>query len=354
MYRSQLGNKSFDHVVDYADDFLKYLDRYRIDNLVASDYDSVICGFLHSVYNVEILGKLPNSDAALGIIDNKDIGQFTTLLAQINSASIASGKHPLLSHVLLADFIPIISDLCKVINSQVTQAGGDYSGIEILVQETFFELYTSNHLLYRNKTGLAFIGYGEKEIYPTIHRIEVHDCILNKLVLNDIETVSVSNSITASIRPMAQTDVMMTYITGINPMFEKLIKELTFNTVNNVLDTIKTLAAKDPTLASAIGAVDLTPFMKQYSKDIDDIKLRDAISPLMNTVASMEKEDLAELAENLIYLTSLKRRITSDKESVGGPVDVAIISKGDGFIWLKRKHYFNPELNRCFFEKYYE
>lgn len=78
------------------------------------------------------------------------------------------------------------------------------------------------------------------------------------------------------------------------------------------------------------------------------------IQPLINTVSSMAKEDLAELAENLIYMTSLKRHITPNLESVGGPVDVAVVSKGDGFIWMKRKHYFNPELNKSFFDNYYE
>jgi hypothetical protein len=35
-------------------------------------------------------------------------------------------------------------------------------------------------------------------------------------------------------------------------------------------------------------------------------------------------------------------------ETVAGPIDVAVISKGDGFIWIKRKHYFSPELNPHF------
>ena len=58
------------------------------------------------------------------------------------------------------------------------------------------------------------------------------------------------------------------------------------------------------------------------------------------------------MAESLIALTGLKRRMTSSEESVGGPVDVAIISKSDGFIWMKRKHYFNKELNAQFFQRY--
>jgi len=41
------------------------------------------------------------------------------------------------------------------------------------------------------------------------------------------------------------------------------------------------------------------------------------------------------------------------EETVGGPIDVAVISKGDGFVWIKRKHYFRPELNHCFFRNYF-
>jgi hypothetical protein len=42
-----------------------------------------------------------------------------------------------------------------------------------------------------------------------------------------------------------------------------------------------------------------------------------------------------------------------DAETVGGPIDVAVISKGDGFVWIKRKHYFKAELNHQFFKNYY-
>ena len=60
-------------------------------------------------------------------------------------------------------------------------------------------------------------------------------------------------------------------------------------------------------------------------------------------------EELASMAEALINLTSLKRRVSLDQETVGGPIDIAIISKGDGFVWIKRKHYFDPALNPSYF-----
>ncbi len=67
----------------------------------------------------------------------------------------------------------------------------------------------------------------------------------------------------------------------------------------------------------------------------------------------MPKDELAEMAETLVNLTAFKRRMSPTPESVGGPVDVAILSKGDGFVWVKRKHYFQSELNQHFFANYY-
>lgn len=64
----------------------------------------------------------------------------------------------------------------------------------------------------------------------------------------------------------------------------------------------------------------------------------------------MPYEELSNLCESLIKITSLKRKVQSDLETVRGDVDVAIITK-DGFIWTKRKHYFDANLNHQFFEK---
>lgn len=43
------------------------------------------------------------------------------------------------------------------------------------------------------------------------------------------------------------------------------------------------------------------------------------------------------MAEALLSITSLKRKMSISLETVGGPIDVAVITKGDGFIWVKRK-----------------
>jgi hypothetical protein len=68
-------------------------------------------------------------------------------------------------------------------------------------------------------------------------------------------------------------------------------------------------------------------------------------------VEFMPKQDLADFAEALVNLSSLQRRVHSGFETVGGPIDVAVISKSEGMVWVKRKHYFPHDLNARFFSR---
>ena len=63
--------------------------------------------------------------------------------------------------------------------------------------------------------------------------------------------------------------------------------------------------------------------------------------------------DLAQVASTLVSLSSFQQRMSLERETVGGPIDVAVVSKGDGFIWIERKHYFRGELNPHFFSNYF-
>jgi len=67
--------------------------------------------------------------------------------------------------------------------------------------------------------------------------------------------------------------------------------------------------------------------------------------PLRRVLAVLPVDEMANLAETLINLQSLKEKVTKNSETVGGPVDVAIITRNEGLIWVKRKHFFDIGLN---------
>ena len=88
-----------------------------------------------------------------------------------------------------------------------------------------------------------------------------------------------------------------------------------------------------------------------FGSALDEFLERNNSGPVMSVVEVLPKEELADMAEALVNLTSFKRRVTPGAETVGGPIDVAVISKGDGLVWIKRKHYFDPELNHRYFDR---
>lgn len=61
---------------------------------------------------------------------------------------------------------------------------------------------------------------------------------------------------------------------------------------------------------------------------------------------AMPMQDAIDLAEFLIDLTIKFSRFNMGAPTVGGPIEIAAITKHEGFKWVKRKHYFHKELNR--------
>jgi hypothetical protein len=98
---------------------------------------------------------------------------------------------------------------------------------------------------------------------------------------------------------------------------------------------------------------DAHELLKGFLEQLKTHKSQEHVNPILDMVQVLPKDELAEMAEALVNLTAFKRRMTDELETVGGPVDVAVISKGDGLVWVKRKHYFKPELNQHFFANYY-
>jgi len=62
-------------------------------------------------------------------------------------------------------------------------------------------------------------------------------------------------------------------------------------------------------------------------------------------VPAMPLQDAIELAEFLVDMTIKFARFMPGAPTVGGPIDIAAISKHEGFRWIRRKYYFDRALN---------
>lgn len=94
-------------------------------------------------------------------------------------------------------------------------------------------------------------------------------------------------------------------------------------------------------------------FYKTIMRNLEVYKNSKHLDPILRSIADLPKNELAHVAASLVNLNSFQKRMSiAEDETVGGPIDVAVISKGDGFVWIERKHYFRKELNHHFFRNY--
>lgn len=206
--------------------------------------------------------------------------------------------------------------------------------------------------------GVVIAGFGQNDVFPEVIELHVSDVLEGILKSKRQRQRRITHDNTACIIPFAQREMVYAFMEGVDPgyhtavdtylakMFEMYPTEL----LKSISELDKTKKAKLIPELQDIGKKVLDEFranLKEYRRVTHS-------GPVMDAIDVLPKDVLAEVAESLVNLTSFKRRVSmTSPETVGGPIDVAVISRGDGFVWIKRKHYFRPELNHQFFSNYY-
>ncbi|WP_067725160.1 hypothetical protein [Oceanobacillus damuensis] len=203
-------------------------------------------------------------------------------------------------------------------------------------------------------TGIVIAGYGEKEIFPHLLNYRLEGFVFGQLKYKKLKEKKISYTSdckdgTAAITAFAQREMVDSFIGGIEPNMEDTI----FNIIKKVLTGYHVQVQKYLNIKftdeQVKGMENMGNDLYRSIEDaVEEYQEKNYIEPLMGIVRSLPKEDLAEMAEALVNLTSFKRRVTRATESVGPPIDVAVITKGDGFVWMKRKNYVDPVINARF------
>lgn len=347
-YRKSLGAKSFDYVTDYVTDFFQYL---RSDILPFSEFKipaKVISNVVGNILNSLVNKILP-----------KPVGGKIQLpppqsLCNAISNEIAAVGYDNNCDEMFKDARKVLGPLCAPLATQLCGVTpGDYNvqGIQGVIQ-MLLEQFVFALLLRQNSSQLVFVGYGEKEFFPNITSVWVYTSFDSQWKEVRADSQSITHKQNALICPFAQMEDMATLIEGIHPALEKALQSVVGNTLNSYKQEILKHVS-DPVTKEAINKVDVGKYVSMYRQSCAVQKGQAYSRPIVSHIAQLEKEDLALLAENLIAITSLRKKVTMAPESVGGPIDVAVISKYDGFIWMKRKLYFDKTLNPHFHDNYY-
>lgn len=194
--------------------------------------------------------------------------------------------------------------------------------------------YTWSRLFAREPghTGLVFAGFGDEEQLPSIIHYLVGLPVGQHPRRRAAKRATISSRHPAVVIPFAQNDQIRLFMEGLHPNIQTWF-------------------------ASA-----LSQLQEEYNLDPKVVerltrRLADHINnhgrPVVEAVRFLPKADLAECARTLIAFTAFRLRMSLADESVGEPIDVAVLSRGEGLVWVHRSHYFPPELNPGFFRRFH-
>lgn len=367
MYRDQLADKSFGTLQDYVCDFVLYLkskDFFCTEKKQKQKLSMSMFAFYNEIYGQALQSLSKKRNIPLDVLQLNYNNILPPIVIHEEMEMILSDaelRYKKLKQTEEFDNYSIeefkkyasneIGEFRNYINGKVK----DPQNFEGVFIKSYYAYLVSNEVNINNGTGLVFVGYGENEIFPSLVSIIVESGFDGHLKYTVNEATGVEENNEALIRPYAQQDVINTVLCGVDDEVRNqcdLIFGETLNAYATHVQNIIQMAGAPQEVLNEIQKIGIDTYVGFSSNKLESFIRQNYIIRLLDTVKYLGKEDLANMAESLIALTGLKRRMTSSEESVGGPVDVAVISKSDGFIWIKRKHYFDRALNEHFFTRY--
>jgi hypothetical protein len=342
-YRRALGTKIFGTLFEYAEDFINFIKNYKhfsfdqqTDFLRFISHDAF--SSIKEKFIDLILEELPDEgevqDAQITKLFNQNLKNLSAKLKNIEDV-----KNFKLDEDFIRANIDKVDEVMKDVFENYSVTGRQKEELlQILFQ------YIQKCVNQEDYSGIVVAGFGNDEILPAYNAFNIYGKIGSSLIYeeDDKEKIAVKSTDANSstiIRPFAQTEMVHTFIRGVDPEFYQIVK----TQFDTVLDTISD--ALDESYKEKFEKI-----KEEYSDYLDAIQRNVYIDSIIDMVGSLQKSELAEMAESLVNLTAFKRHVSTDSETVGGPTDVAVITRGDGFIWIKRKNYFSADLNKHYFD----
>ena len=340
-YSKHLGDKTFSTLQEYVDDFCSFVaDNHQRFHFKQFERDYVfytckkLLGWIGNKYkeyafnnrlfkdDADPAKKKSGYDFAFKEIDSIIERDFQKLDSRISEYA-KENYYGYLKSTIEGDY-------------SLSYLSGDQ---KLLLCDKTFEVLGTTVSWSENQTGIVIAGYGEDEIYPSLRHFQI-DGVINgdvRIVYTERD-FDISEDFPSSINTFAQREIMENILYGMDrdetDRLRKIpdgVREYLDEKANEFLN----LERKDLAISRISGFVDykITSLINSKKREND----------IHNSIVFLPPQEIALLAESMINITSILRKVKLDDNNatVGGPVDVAVITKNDGFTWVKRKKQFN-------------
>ena len=340
MYRS---DRTFPTVRGYAESFLEYLGKFQFSQ---EQYDTYIVKTAHRL-GARIATKTDNEIEAW-ISQNGSITKH-------KANSLLNGQFEL-SYKIIQD----LSRKTPLTSKKRRSLVNKYSKLAI---QTVQKALAGRTLSAANKkkiaawvvnaccinpdtfTGIVFAGFGDDEYYPSYLELDVKGCLDGFIAFKEKGSGAVSNKNDVIVRPFAEADDVVTFLRGISPKaqsfvsiaFEQLLQSSLPSAYQAALTEELNLSSKQQEKLLKLGqSIGKGAYMK-FESSFLEFQNNMFTVPLFTMARHLTPDLLGRMAETLINLVSFRQEMSFSSETVGGPIDVAVITKAEGLTWVKHK-----------------
>jgi hypothetical protein len=198
-------------------------------------------------------------------------------------------------------------------------------------------------LFLEDVSGLVFAGFGAEDRYPVVTTLYV-SAIVGGIAKRAVTSQDAIDGETRSkIRVFADSEVTNAFIRGIDFNLERRLyggfRMMMHGLVDQVIGAFPAAEAATRESVRARFQNDFVPrYFDSFRRMMLDYQQQAFINPVLRVMEIASKKELADTARELVGLNIFKKRISAQKETVGGAVDVAVISRDAGFQWSSRQN----------------
>jgi hypothetical protein len=352
-FRAKLGRQAFNTLKEYADDFVRFLgDRNPL--FPEAQEEAHIAWAVRAAFGDEIRADIKErlKPAAEGdkAPDERQVGSIVDEVIEEachrwESDSDLPGTPPDYGQSVVARYAAVFDRVREEVFQGLPL--GDTARERLRRISTY--IFSKDCFALSLSSGVVIAGLGETEPFPSVVELQIEAIINKRLKYAERPHDRITFDVDAVIIPFAQHEMVDTFIEGVDPSYQAHVEETLEEFLGiyreRLLSALEEVRPESRAATLERWASISSEMLGEFDRQLKQHRQERFVSRVAGAVAALPKQELAAMAEALVSLTSFKRRISLEEETVGGFIDVAVISKGDGFVWVKRKDYVRPELN---------
>ena len=357
LYREQTRGRPLDSIDQYAEDFMAFLSG-NMDLFPAKDQDTEFFKMVAVVYSI----ILEEFDYQLAQYKQSQAGRMRDQVSAVFEYVVDAVHYDYqrnyddtpradlqcfpkgMSEQIRRRYSGEIEDLIDSLLHTLRQEHAAFSVTEgtreklreiavfAVVKDAFFEHFT----------GVVFAGFGRNEKFPSMRSYLVSSVVLGILKRRQDRSATMTGDSGPVIQPFAQDRMIRTFLTGIDPylrmfMFGETLK-LTTDIVSNLIGQAPNLSDEQrERLFHDYSNTTMTQTLREFFRSLDAYQHAVHTAPIFRAVQMLPKKELGETAASLIKLNSFQQKVSAQVETVGGPVDTAVITRNGGIEWRQEK-----------------